>query len=79
MAFYLVDLDTYNKLVACCLSFDIKLWRINARVNRQKRFTKGKSCINTIAFKTFILASISAFFKLTSFVLRVSASSELTC
>jgi hypothetical protein len=34
MAFYLVDLDTYDKLAACCLSLNTELRRINARVDR---------------------------------------------
>jgi hypothetical protein len=79
MASYLVDLDTYNKLAACCLSLDTELWRINARVDRQKRLAEGKSCIDTTASKTFTLASTSALFKSTLFVLRVSASPEPTC
>jgi hypothetical protein len=78
MASHLVNLDTYNKLVAYCLSLDTKLRRINARVNRQKRLTEGKSRTNTIAFKTFILASTSAFFKSTLFVLCVFAFPEPT-
>jgi hypothetical protein len=79
MASYLVNLDTYNKLVACCLSLDTELRRINARVNRQKRLAEGKSRTDTTAFKTFTLANISALFKSTLFVLRVSASPEPTC
>jgi hypothetical protein len=78
IAFYLVDLDTYNKLTACCLSFDTELRRINVRVNRQKRLVEGKSRTDTIASKTFTPASTSAPFKSTSFVLRVSASPEPT-
>jgi hypothetical protein len=65
--------------VACCLSLNTKLQKINARVNRQKRLTKGKSCTDTLTPKTFILASTSAFFKSTLFVSRVSASLKLTC
>jgi hypothetical protein len=79
MASYLIDLDIYNKLIACCLSFDIKLQRINTRVNRQKRLTKGKSRINTTAFKTFTLAGTSASFKSTLFVSHMFASPKLTC
>jgi hypothetical protein len=79
MASYLVDLDTYNKLVACCLLLDTELRRINARVNRQKRLAEGKSRTDTTASKTFTSASISAPFKSTSFVLCVSASPEPTC
>jgi hypothetical protein len=79
MASYLVDLDTYNKLAAYCLSLNTKLRRINTRVDRQKRFAKGKSHTNTIASKTFTLASISAFFKLTLFVSRVFVSPKPTC
>jgi hypothetical protein len=78
MAFYLIDLNTYNKLIVCYLSLNTKLQRINARVNRQKRLVKGKSCTNTIASKTFTLASTSVLFKLTLFVLCVFASSEPT-
>jgi hypothetical protein len=78
IAFYLVDLNTYNKLTACCLSLNTKLQRINAYINRQKRFAEGKSHTNTIAFKTFTLASTSAPFKSTPFVPRVSASPEPT-
>jgi hypothetical protein len=40
---------------------------------------KEKSYINTIASKTFILASINVFFKSILFVLYVFASSKLTC
>src|SRR6266487_2062213 len=36
----LVDLDTYKKLVDCCMSLDIELKRINARVDCQKQFNK---------------------------------------
>jgi hypothetical protein len=79
MASYFVDLDTYDKLAACCLSLNTKLQRINACVNRQKRLTKGKSRTNTTASKTFTLASTSAPFKSTLFVPRVSASPEPTC
>jgi hypothetical protein len=79
MASHLVNLDTYNKLTACCLSLNTKLQRINARVNRQKRLAEGKSCTDTTAPKTFTSASTSALFKLTLFVLCVSASPELTC
>jgi hypothetical protein len=79
MASYLVDLDTYDKLAACCLSLDTELRRINVCVNRQKRLVKGKSYTNTIAFKTFTLASTSALFKSTLFVLCVSASPKPTC
>jgi hypothetical protein len=79
MAFYLVDLDTYDKLAACCLSLNTELQRINTCVNRQKRLTKGKSRTDTTAPKTFILASTSAPFKLTLFVLRVSVSPKPTC
>jgi hypothetical protein len=79
MASYLVDLNIYNKLAACCLSLNTELRRINARVNRQKRLAEGKSRTDTTASKTFTSASTSAPFKLTSFVLRVSASPELTC
>jgi hypothetical protein len=78
MASYLVNLNTYDKLAACCLSLDTELRRINARVNRQKRLTKEKSRTDTTASKTFTLASTSAFFKSTLFVPRVSASPELT-
>jgi hypothetical protein len=79
MASYLVDLNTYDKLAACCLSLNTKLRRINVRVNRQKRLTEGKSRTDTIASKTFIPASTSALFKSTLFVLRVSASPKPTC
>jgi hypothetical protein len=79
IASHLVDLDTYDKLAACCLSFDTELRRINARIDRQKRLAKGKSCTDTTASKTFTLASTSAPFKSTLFVLCVSAFSELTC
>jgi hypothetical protein len=79
MAFYLIDLDTYNKLAACCLSLNTKLWRINTYVNRQKRLIKEKSYTDIITSKTFTLTSISAFFKSTLFVLCVSASFKLTC
>jgi hypothetical protein len=78
MASYLVNLDTYDKLAACCLSLDIKLRRINARINRQKRLAKEKSRTDTTASKTFTLASISTFFKSTLFVLCVSASPKPT-
>jgi hypothetical protein len=78
MASHLVDLDTYDKLAACCLSLDTELQRINARVDRQKRLVKGKSRTNTTASKTFTSASTSASFKSTLFVLRVSASPEPT-
>jgi hypothetical protein len=79
MASHLVDLDTYDKLAACCLSLDTELRKINVRVNRQKRLTKEKSCTDTTASKTFTSASTSAFFKSTLFVLRVSTSPKLTC
>jgi hypothetical protein len=78
MASYLVDLDTYDKLTACCLSLNTELRRINARVDRQKRLAEGKSRTDTTASKTFTLASTSALFKSTSFVPRVSASPEPT-
>jgi hypothetical protein len=78
MASHLVNLDTYNKLAACCLSLDTELRRINTHVNRQKRLAEGKSCTDTTVSKTFIPASTSALFKSTPFVLRVSASPELT-
>jgi hypothetical protein len=78
MASYLVDLNTYNKLTACCLSLNTELRRINARVNRQKRLAERKSCTDTTAPKTFTLASTSALFKSTLFVLCVSASPKLT-
>jgi hypothetical protein len=78
MASYLVNLDTYNKLTACCLFLDTELRRINTHVNRQKRLAEGKSCTDTTAFKTFTPASTSALFKSTLFVLRVSASPEPT-
>jgi hypothetical protein len=78
IASHLVDLDTYDKLAACCLSLNTKLRRINVRVNRQKRLTEGKSCTDTIASKTFTLASTSASFKSTLFVLCVSASPKPT-
>jgi hypothetical protein len=79
IASHLVDLDTYDKLAACYLSFNTKLQRINARINRQKRLVKGKSRTNTTASKTFTSASTNALFKSTLFVLRVFASSEPTC
>jgi hypothetical protein len=78
IASYLVDLDTYDKLAARCLSLDTELWRINARVDRQKRLAEGKSRTDTTASKTFIPASTSALFKSTPFVPRVSASPEPT-
>jgi hypothetical protein len=78
MAFYLINLDMYNKLTACCLSLDTELRRINARVNRQKRLAEGKSRTDTTASKTFTLASTSALFKSTLFVLCVSASLKPT-
>jgi hypothetical protein len=53
MASYLVNLDTYNKLAARCLSLDTELRRINARVDRQKRLAEGKSRTDTTASKTF--------------------------
>jgi hypothetical protein len=65
--------------MACYLSLNIKLRRINARVNRQKRLVEGKSRTDIIALKTFILASTSALFKSTLFVLRVFASFKPTC
>jgi hypothetical protein len=34
IASYLVNLNTYNKLAACCLFLDTELRRINARINR---------------------------------------------
>jgi hypothetical protein len=79
IAFYLVNLDIYNKLVVCYLSFDTELQRINTHVNRQKRLTKGKSCTDIIMSKTFTLASTSALFKSTSFVLYMSTSLKPTC
>jgi hypothetical protein len=78
MASHLVDLNTYNKLAACCLSLDTELQRINARVDRQKRLAEGKSRTDTTTSKTFTPASTSAPFKSTSFVPRVSASPEPT-
>jgi hypothetical protein len=63
MASYLVDLDTYDKLVVRCLSLDTELRRINARVDRQKRLAEEKSRTDTMASKTFTSASISALFK----------------
>jgi hypothetical protein len=78
MAFYLVDLDTYNKLAAYCLSLNTKLRRINVYVNRQKRLIKGKSYTNTTALKTFTLANTSAPFKSILFVLCMSASPKPT-
>jgi hypothetical protein len=79
MVSYLINLDTYNKLAAYYLFFNTKLQRINIHINRQKRLIKKKSYTDTIAFKTFILASTNASFKLTLFVLCVSASLKLTC
>jgi hypothetical protein len=79
MASYLINLNTYNKLATCCLSLNTELRRINTRIDRQKRLTKGKSHTDTIAFKTFTSAGISALFKSTLFVLCVSASPEPTC
>jgi hypothetical protein len=79
IASYLVNLNTYDKLAACCLFLNTELRRINARVNRQKRLVEGKSCTDTTASKTFTPASISALFKSTLFVLCVSASLKLTC
>jgi hypothetical protein len=78
MASHLVDLDTYNKLAACCLFLDIKLRRINTHVDRQKRLVKGKSRTNTTTPKTFTSFNTSAPFKSTLFVLRVSASPKPT-
>jgi hypothetical protein len=78
MASHLVDLDTYDKLAARCLSLDTELRRINARVDRQKRLAEGKSRTDTTASKTFTPASTSAPFKSTPFVPRVSASPEPT-
>jgi hypothetical protein len=78
MASHLINLNTYDKLTACCLSLNIELRRINARVDRQKRLTKGKSRTDTTASKTFTPASTSAPFKSTLFVPRVSASPEPT-
>jgi hypothetical protein len=78
MASYLVNLNTYNKLAAYCLSLNTKLQRINARVNRQKRLIKGKSRTDTIAFKTFTLANTSALFKSTLFILCMFASLKPT-
>jgi hypothetical protein len=78
IASHLVDLDTYNKLAAYCLSLDTELWRINICVNRQKRLAKEKSYTDTTASKTFTPASTSAFFKSTLFVLCVSASLKPT-
>jgi hypothetical protein len=73
IASHLIDFDTYDKLTAYCLSLNTKLQRINARVNRQKRLAEEKSRTDTIAPKTFTLASTSALFKSTLFVPRVFA------
>jgi hypothetical protein len=78
MASHLVNLDTYNKLAACCLSLDTELRRINARVNRQKRLAEGKSRTDTTVSKTFTSANTSAPFKSTLFVPCVFASPEPT-
>jgi hypothetical protein len=78
MASHLVDLDTYDKLAARCLSLNTELRRINARVDRQKRLAEGKSCTDTTAPKTFTPSNTSAPFKSILFVLRVSAFPELT-
>jgi hypothetical protein len=78
MASHLIDLNTYDKLAACCLSLDTELQRINVRVDRQKRLAEGKSHTDTTVSKTFTSASTSAPFKSTSFVLRVSASPKPT-
>jgi hypothetical protein len=34
MASHLIELNTYDKLAACCLSLNTELQRINARINR---------------------------------------------
>jgi hypothetical protein len=43
LAAILVDLDTYEQLATRCLTLDSELRRINARVDRQKRFRNDKA------------------------------------